>query len=494
MEKSVEVDISDLSFDELDDLHFPRPELQEFDEVVERALSRRGFLGGTLIMGTAAFLSSTAALLPSNAEATSRFAFEGIQANGLDTLSLPNGYDWKVVARWGDPMWSDAPEFDQSTRGDAASQVRSVGDNNDGMSLFERDGRMVFVVNNEYTNLNINFGHRDSNAPESDDDVKKGMYSHGVSVFEITKADDGSWSIKKDSPVNRRITPETEMDITGPARGHDSLKTAADPKGVKTLGTWNNCGNGETPWGTYLACEENFNFYFTHSDPDFKPEGVLKRYGIGSKDRKYKWSQVDSRFDIGTEPNESNRAGYVVEINPFDPKSTPKKRTALGRFKHENAEVVIAGDGHIVVYMGDDERGEFLYKFVSDEKYVVGGDNSDLLESGTLYAAKFNDDGSGEWIALTPESTGMADKAEIAINTRLAGSAVGATTMDRPEWVATNPNKVEGYVALTNNKNRGKKTNAGGDEQPVGGPNPREAEGRTRPRIRHCHRRPVASS
>ena len=182
----------------------------------------------------------------------------------------------------------------------------------------------------------------------------------------------------------------------------------------------------------------------------------------------------DERFDVSKNPNEPHRHGYIVEIDPSDPNSTPVKRTAMGRFKHENAATVLAPDGRVVAYMGDDERGEFLYKFVSSAKYQVGGDTSSLLDDGQLYAAKFHADGTGDWIALTPEATGM-DATDILIYTRMAASAVGATTMDRPEWVAVNPIAAEGYCALTNNKNRGVKPNAGGDDTSPNGPNPREA-------------------
>ncbi len=340
------------------------------------------------------------------------------------------------------------------------------------MEIYELDGKTLFVVNNEYTNREIIWGNREEGKFADADDVKKGMMAHGVTVMELA-SQDGKWSIVKDSPFNRRITPETEMEITGPAKGHDLLKTAADETGEVSLGTWNNCGSGSTPWGTYLACEENFNGYFSAADEAHEVAPELKRYGISSKDWGYGWATVDERFDVSKHPNEVNRAGYVVEINPFDPNSKPRKLTALGRFKHENAEVVIAANGHVVVYMGDDERGEFLYRYVSRGKYSLNGDNSKLLEEGRLYVAKFSDDLRGEWIELTPASTGMASQAEICIHTRQAGSAVGATTMDRPEWVAANPKKVEAYVALTNNRNRGVKPNAGGDEQPVNGPNPR---------------------
>jgi secreted PhoX family phosphatase len=304
------------------------------------------------------------------------------------------------------------------------------------------------------------------------DDIRKGKAAHGISVVEISDAS-GRWQIVKDSVYNRRITADTPMQITGPAAGHDLLKTAADPSGTRSLGTWNNCGNGHTPWGTYLACEENFNGYFSSSDEAYQPSAELSRYGVSNSDWGYNWAAHDERFDISKHPNEPNRAGYVVEIDPMDPTSTPKKRTALGRFKHENAEVVTAADGRIVVYMGDDERGEFMYKFISDGKYVTGADNTDLLEDGTLYVAKFSDDGTGEWVELSEAATGMT-KAEICIHTRMAASKVGATTMDRPEWIAANPLKAEAYCCLTNNRNRGVKPNAGGDDTSVNGPNPRE--------------------
>ena len=465
-----DTDYTEMSFDEFDEAVNPPPEAIEFDEIVEAALSRRGFLGGVMSFGAGSFILGTSALTPTDAwAANSRLGFAQVAANSMDTVTVPDGYSSQVVLRWGDPLFSDAPEFDPTTRGTAASQVTSYGDNIDGMALFEIGDKSVLVNNNEYTNLKI---INASGSPETDDDVLKGMMAHGVSVVEVHNGDTG-WQLVKDSPFNRRITPATEMTITGPAAGHDLLKTTADPSGTRTLGTWNNCGNGKTPWGTYLACEENFNGYFSSSDPEIERSDLMKRYGVNTQDWGYGWARVDDRFDISKEPNESNRNGYIVEIDPSDPTSTPRKLTALGRFKHENAEVVVNGDGHIVVYMGDDERGEFMYKFISSGVYSEGGDNSGLLEEGQLFAATFNVDGTGMWMELTPEKTGMSSQAEICINTRGAGSAVGATTMDRPEWVAANPKKAEVYCALTNNKNRAVKTNAGGDETPAKGPNPR---------------------
>lgn len=461
---------TDLSFDEYDELVSPRPEETAFDAIVEQAMSRRGFLGvmaagaGTFVMGTSAF--------PSFAAGHSALEFAEVAANSEDTITLPEGFNWQTVVSWGDPMWSDGVELDPVTRGTGASQERAFGDNNDGMSLFEADGKLVLAVNNEYTNRSIIYDARETKKPENEDDVRKGKAAHGVAIVELAEQG-GNWALVKDSPFNRKITPDTPMDISGPARGHDLLKTAADPTGTKTLGTWNNCGNGRTPWGTYLACEENFNGYFSASAEDHKPSAELKRYGVSNKDWGYAWAMADERFDISKHPNEPNRAGYVVEIDPLDPSSTPRKLTALGRFKHENAEVVIAANGQLVVYMGDDERGEFLYRYVSNGTYSEGGDNSSLLDDGKLYVAKFSDDQRGEWVELTPASTGLPSQAEICIHTRQAASAVGATTMDRPEWVAANPNKVEVYVALTNNKNRGKKPNAGGDDGRANAANPR---------------------
>ena len=474
MSKIKHTPVIELSCEEFDEIHHPRPMETDFSRLVDREISRRGFLGAGIAFGASAFVVGAGVLRPSTARAAGdMFGFEAIPANTLDTVTVPPGYNWHVVAKWGEPMWSNGVAFDHMTRGTGESQELSFGDNNDGMSLYnDEEGRSVLAVNNEYTNLNIMYGGSGSGAPENADDVRKGKAAHGVSVVEIAE-NDGKWSIVKDSPYNRKITADAPMEITGPARGHELLRTAADPEGVQSLGTWNNCGNGRTPWGTYLACEENFHSYYSSSDPDIAIGPEFKRYGVGPKDRGYAWATADERFDIAKHPNEPNRNGYIVEIDPLAPDSTPKKRTAMGRFKHENAEVVVAGNGQVVAYMGDDERGEFLYKFVSDGTYAEGGDNADLLETGRLFVAKFADEGKGEWMELTPESTGLASQAEVRIHARISASAVGATTMDRPEWVAAHPMKAEVYCCLTNNKNRGKKPNAGGDATPVGGPNPR---------------------
>lgn len=452
---------------------YPRPAVTDFEEIAERIVNRRGFLGGAAALGATAFLTGIGVPAPRGALANGSWLnFDPVPANTADTVTVPKGYKWQVVVSWGDPLWSKGVPFDPQSRGTGASQELAFGDNNDGMAMFAKDGHTIMAVNNEYVNRPIIYGNRRSGLPETADDIRKSKAAHGVSIFEVINKG-GSWSVVQDSPYNRKITAETPIEITGPARGHELLKTAADRNATQAIGTWNNCGNGETPWGTYLACEENFNGYFSSSDPDLKIAAALKRYGVGKKDQGYGWAKFDERFDISKHPNEPNRAGYVVEIDPGDPGSMPKKRTALGRFKHENAEVVVARNGHVVVYLGDDERGEYLYKFVSANKFEVGGNNAGLLEKGSLFVARFSENGRGEWLALTPSTTGMKSQAEICIHTRQAASAVRATTMDRPEWVAAHPTRVEACCALTNNKNRGRKPNAGGDETPVGGPNPR---------------------
>lgn len=452
------------SFDEWDEQHAPeRAGDTDFDGV----MSRRLFLRGSATLGAAAFVM-TAGLAPTRAMAASKagFKFSPIAANVADTVTVPEGFSTQIVVRWGDPMNSATPAFDHGSRGTAKSQAQAVGDNNDGMDMFEVEGRNVLVFNNEYTNRSVTFGNRDSKLPETDDDVNKGKMAHGLTLIEVAEAN-GQWQIVMDSPLNRRVTPDTAFEVVGPARGSHLLKTSADKAGTRVLGTFNNCGNGRTPWGTYLACEENFNGYFSASDGEgFVQTDAQKRYGIasGGKDWGYAWAKTDTRFDVNAEPNEPHRHGWVVEIDPAG-RRQPVKLTALGRFKHENAEVVLSNDGHAVVYLGDDERGEFLYRFVSRDTYIEGGDNSTLLHHGELFAAKFEDDGRGTWLNL--KDAGMSDD-ETLVFARMAASRVGATTMDRPEWVAANPHKTEAYVALTNNKYRGER-----ESQPLNAANPR---------------------
>ena len=470
------------TFDENDLLNHPRPEATDFSTMVDQVLSRRQLLGAAGA-GIGLFLGGQGMALAANTGANTatntgpRMGFKPIAANSLDTISVPAGYQWRVLASWGDAILPGGTSFDHATRGTATSQSLSIGDNNDGMSFFSLGAdHGVIAVNNEYANYELLFVNGRCNSIE---DTRKAQAAHGVSVFEVRRVG-GIWQLQPQARLNRRITANTEMRLSGPAAGSALLKTQADPTGTVALGTFNNCANGRTPWGTYLTCEENFNGYFgtAESLPD---QAAFKRYGISAKGAGLNWFPFDGRFDLAKNPNEPNRFGWVVEIDPMDPTSTPIKRTALGRFKHENAEVVVNADGRVVVYMGDDEKGEHVYKFVSAKKWDAKNAfaNRDLLDEGTLYVARFSTvdgkaQGEGEWLELTHGKNGLTaeagfkDQADVLIHTRLAATVVGATTMDRPEWVAAHPKQAQVYLTLTNNNDRGIKNN-----QAVNGPNPR---------------------
>ncbi|MDY0191869.1 MAG: PhoX family phosphatase [Desulfuromonas sp.] len=465
-------------FEQQDELNHPRTETPQFTQMIERGLSRRGFLGGSVALGAAAFFTLTpigqsiaATLAPVG---SSLLGFKAVPASTTDTVVVPEGYQVERLISWGDPLFADAAEFsNQLGQNTAAQQKRQFGDNTDGMSLFPVDQHTaILAINNEYTNYELMFAHQGKRMTAAD--VQYAQAAHGVSVLTLVKNEQG-WRFDKSGAFNRRIDANTPMDISGPAQGHALLQTQADPQGKTALGTFNNCANGMTPWGTYLTCEENFNGYFgSDAQVDLSPAFV--RYGIAAEDAGYSWYKFDPRFDLAQAPNEPNRFGWVVEVDPHNPHAKPVKRTALGRFKHENAELVIADDGRVVVYLGDDERGEHIYRFVSRSLYNPADQaaNRDLLDDGELFVAQFNEDGSGEWLSLAHGQNGLtaengfSSQAEILIHARLAATQVGATTMDRPEWIAVHPHEPVVFCTLTNNKNRGLN-----DNQPVAGPNPR---------------------
>jgi secreted PhoX family phosphatase len=282
-----------------------------------------------------------------------------------------------------------------------------------------------------------------------------------VSVVEINLNGD-RWEVVRPSGFARRITGATPMRLSGPAAGHPLLRTSVDPAGQLVRGTLNNCAHGYTPWGTYLTCEENFNQYFGRGPAAASQSAGQRRYGLPSAASSRAWETQDGRFDASREPNEFNRFGWVVEIDPFDPSSTPVKHTALGRFAHEGATVTLARDGRVVVYMGDDAQNEYIYKFVSRDAYTGNRAAAfSLLSAGTLYAAKLNSDGSGAWLELSQgvngldAASGFPSQAEVVTYARLAADRAGATKMDRPEWVAVHPQTGEVYITLTNNTTRG---------------------------------------
>jgi secreted PhoX family phosphatase len=451
----------------------------EFSQMVNSRLSRRSFLMGTAAASAGVFLAvNPLAKAIAGTLNSSLLNFSAIPTSTSDNIIVPTGYSTSNLMSWGDPIFANAPTFNPNGKQDSTSQAMQFGDNTDGMSIFPlSNDRAILAVNNEYTNYKYLFDHKGE--AMTADDVLKAQAALGITIVEIYKKD-GQWTLDQNGKTNRRITANTEMQLTGPAAGHDLLKTQADPTGKKVLGTFNNCANGETPWGTYLTCEENFNGFFG-AEKEVPLSDDHNRYGIKATQSKYQWHNFDGRFDLAKNPTEPNRHGWVVEIDPKDPTSTPLKRTALGRFKHENAALMVNDDGHVVVYLGDDERGEHLYKFVSKGKYQAGNDanNRNLLEEGTLFVAKFGMEkdkleGEGQWLELTygknglTKENGFNSQAEVMIFARRAATQVGATTMDRPEWVAVHPDKKHVFCTLTNNKNRGVKAG-----QALNGPNPR---------------------
>lgn len=452
-------------------------------------LSRRRFIGAGALCGAAMFLGGGLLARSTLAQAVEAahgelLGFDGIAAATSDTLTLPPGYKAKVLISWGQPLHAKGPAFDPSGRASAEIHEQQFGDNNDGMSFFpfpNEPGRALMAINNEYTNYRYLFEH--GGQPVSKAEVHKALANEGVSVIEV-RQQGGQWQFVQGSRYNRRIHGNSALRFSGPAAGDDLLKTRADTSGLKVLGTFQNCANGKTPWGTYLTCEENFTDCFGSSQPDHALDAVQKRYGVTPASKEVGWHPHDERFDISRNPNELNRHGWVVEIDPFDPESVPVKRTALGRFKHENAALAETTDGRAVVYMGDDERGEFIYKFISRDRidHANPKANRDLLDHGTLYVARFDagdgnpnhPKGTGQWVPLVhgqsglDAASGFASQAQVLVQARLAASALKATRMDRPEWIVVSPLDGRVYCTLTNNSKRGE------DGQPVGGPNPRE--------------------
>ncbi|SFS86141.1 PhoX family protein [Saccharopolyspora flava] len=476
-----------------------------FGDIVESVLSRRGALKATgalaLTVGGASLLTGTAAAAPKPgpADGPVRGAVPGtdfapVAPNTQDAVVIPEGYRQGVVIRWGDPIVEGAPEFDFANQS-AAAQEKQFGYNNDFAELIALDrtgSRSLLVCNHEYTTEEHMFLGYDENNP-TEEQAKIAWAAHGLSVVLVERQDDGSLK-PAPSRYNRRITLTTPFEVRGPAAGSDLLKTSADPTGTKVLGTQNNCSGSLTPWGTILSGEENFNQYFAHADSVTDPvaQERLARYGIEGAESTRKWERFDERWDIAREPNEVNRFGWIVEIDPHDPTSTPVKHTALGRFKHESASIQVADDGRVVAYTGDDERFDYIYKFVSNGKVKQGTSalarrhNMSLLDDGTLYVAKFTGnspeseidgtgtlpsdghfDGTGEWIKLASGTESFVPgftAEEVYVFTRLAADKAGATKMDRPEDIQPNPVNGKVYCALTNNSNRGSEGNAAPDE------------------------------
>ncbi|WP_197382707.1 PhoX family protein [Mycolicibacterium mengxianglii] len=478
---------------------------------IAQAVSRRTVLRATgvtvLAVGAGAALAacsddgmpttaSTSSPGPAAPEPPAGMNFAAVAPNSEDAVVVPEGYQQAVVISWGDPVLPDAPPFDVNAQ-TAAAQRGQFGFNNDFAGLLPIEGtsnHFLLVVNHEYTTETFMHPGYNADAPTREQfDI--GVAAHGLSVVEVERTPEGLKPVM--GRYNRRITADTPFILTGPAAGTALVKTTADPTGRTVLGTVNNCSGGVTPWGTVLSGEENFNSYFGAAEGAPAPRPVdadrLDRYGIKVEPTERKWETFDPRWDVTKSANEVNRFGYVVELNPWDPSSTPVKHSALGRFKHEAANIYVTDDGTVVAYAGDDERFDYMYKFVSSKKMREGVDpaalaaNMTILDEGTLYVAKLTSDtpageidgsgtlpaggafnGTGTWIPLLRSGAdGQAESLvdgispeEVAVFTRFAADKAGATKMDRPEDFEANPLTGKVYVALTNNDKRG------GDGQP----------------------------
>jgi uncharacterized protein len=480
-----------------------------FQEVLSQHLQRREFLRGGVTLASATTLSSLALVGCSdnddgNGGGAQTLGFQAVAKNLNDAVTLPAGYSDAVLYAFGDPIDGGTPDF--LNNGTDTASERRAGDQHDGMAYYGlsdagqwapgRSDRGLLVINHEQVldaYIHAAGPTEDINGNRPQAEVDKEMNAHGVSVIEVRReAGSNRMSHVRTSAFNRRITAFTEMDLTGPARGSARLATPFSPDGTRTRGTLNNCGHGVTPWGTYFACEENWFSYWKREDDaalrNAADNAQLARNGMRPNSAGFsyrKWDTVNAevyrRFNITAQPggsattdfrNEANTFGYIVEVDPFAPNSRPQKRTALGRFVHEGCWTAPAIAGRpLVFYMGDDNRFDYIYKFVSaanwdpadanrSDRLAVG---AKYLDSGTLYVARFNADGSGEWVELTVGRNGLdinnplfpfASQADVCIATRLAADSVGATKMDRPEWGAVNPANGEVYMTLTNNTRR----------------------------------------
>ncbi|MBM2575744.1 PhoX family phosphatase [Jannaschia sp. Os4] len=448
-------------------------------DVINARYGRRDVLRGMLGVGATTALFGTSAMVaprPAAAAEVSRYAFDELGWGNDTQHHVAPGHVAQVLLRWGDPVLADAPAFDVANQ-TAAAQLGQFGYNNDyvGFVPLNEDGsRGLLCVNHEYTNEEVMFpglGRQDRAdfAGMTKEIVDIEMAAHGGTVVEIAKAADGTWSVVRDGAMNRRITPlDTEMTFSGPAAGHERLRTNDDPEGMSVIGTVNNCAGGMTPWGTWLMAEENFHGYFWTDAVDAEGKAVpdsgnpettsYGRYGVPG--RWYAWGREYDRWNVDAEPRMPNKFGWVVEVDPMDPTSVPVKHTALGRFRHEGAETTLAADGRVVVYSGDDNRFDYQYKFVSANP-VTGDKAQDmqLLSEGTLYVARFDEDGTVAWLPLVhgegplTAENGFADQGDVVIDARRAGDLLGATPMDRPEDAQPRGDGTA-YIMLTNNTRR----------------------------------------
>ncbi|HEX2540990.1 MAG TPA: PhoX family phosphatase [Caldimonas sp.] len=427
--------------------------------------SRRQVLQASMGAAASALFGALAAgcanVIGDASSAAPRLGFKAVPATGADTLVVPEGYVARVIAAWGEPVGiaGAMPAWRGDGSHSAEEQAVQMGMHHDGIVFYPLGGssmRGLLAMNHEYTDDGLL--HADGFRTWTAEKVKKAQAAHGLSVIEVALVA-GQWEMVRPSPYARRFTATTPMSLGGPAAGHPLMRTAADPAGGTVLGTFNNCASAETPWGTYLSGEENFANYFAAGA---KLDEHQRRWGLRERSS-YRWPEHDARFDATKNPNEPNRFGWIVEMDPLDPTSTPVKRTALGRAAHEGAWVALTKDRRAVVYSGEDARFEYIYKFVSRDRMRPGGAkaNAELLDHGTLHVARFDAEGRGTWMPLVQgqgpltAANGFADQGDVVVKSRQASDLLGATRMDRPEWFAIDPRTSEVYCTLTNNSSRG---------------------------------------
>jgi secreted PhoX family phosphatase len=388
----------------------------------------------------AAWLGLLASVSPLGVQAMgSKIGFKAMPIGMGDFIELPADYVAQVLAPWGEPVGipGQMPAYKPDASNTAEDQAVQMGMHHDGLVFFPLNGSAIhglLVVNHEYIDEGLLFP--DGFEQMTAEKVKKAQNAHGISVIEVQLGAQG-WQMVRPSKWARRITANTPMRMSGPAAGHALLRTETDPQGMQVLGTLGNCASSMTPWGTYLSGEENWANYFAAGD---KPSAHQKRWGLRGKSYS-QWEAHDARFNAERHPNEPHRFGWIVEVDPMDPSSTPIKRTAIGRAAHEGAWVAQTKDGRAVVYSGEDARFEYIYKFISRDKIQAGGAkaNRELLDHGALYVARFDADGTGQWLPLVhgqgplTAANGFADQGEVLVKARQASDALGATKMDRQE-------------------------------------------------------------
>ena len=430
-------------------------------ELIEHRIQRRellSLLGGSMIISCAKPQAGLPE--PRLPQQKRNFSFSSVSPTLDEMHHVSEGYEVDIVLSWGDPIFSelDTPFSPQDFS--AQEQEQRFGYNCDYIScLPQENGNIVLCINHESTVAQMMFDGEKGYSASQKENIEVEMMAHGMTIVELSKQEE-HWSVVYDSPLNRRITAQTPTLISGPVAGHERMKTPDDPTGTKGKGTVHNCSGGTTPWGTILTCEENILYYFMGDRVGTPQEEAYARYNIGYS-KGYRWGEVDSRFQLAHAPNEPNRFGWVVEVDPKKPQAPPIKRTALGRIYHESANPILAEDGRVVIYMGDDGYFEYLYRYLSDDAYEEGKDTSTLLDKGVLSVAKLHEDGTLTWIPLIhgqgplTKENGFSDQGDVLIEARRAGDLVGATPMDRCEDVEPNQNTGKVYVNCTKNPRRG---------------------------------------